>query len=270
MLVRNWVSAIALGAMAVGAQAAGFVNGGFDDGTTNGWVIGGGSRSGQNLININPNDYLPGGLRYSAGIANGHSEIVTPGLDPQFGALMQNVVFGGTHALRVEDRTTGGFVSLASQTVTNYTDPDIFFAWQAVLENGGHSAEQSAAMIIKLTDVTTNQVLISRIYNAVGGGGGVDARFTQQGNYFYTPQWQIEQLSIDASRMGNTFELIVLASDCAPTGHEGYVYLDGFGSVAPPPGPGGNVPEPGALLLAGTALMGAIGLRRRKQAGKAA
>lgn len=263
MSIKQWGAALAALTLAASANAAGFVNGSFEDGTTTGWTIGGGSRSSQNLSSIDPSQYLPGGSRYNATIANGHSAVVgTSYVDTSpVGNLLPSPVYGGNYSLRVEDTTSGGYVSVASQTVANYTDPDIFFAWLAVLENGGHSAEQSAAMIIQLKDLTVGDVLISRVYNAVGGGGGVDARFSQLGNYYYTSQWQIEQLAIDASRQGNTFELTVLASDCGPTGHEGYIYLDGFGNVAPPPA---GVPEPGALLLAGTALLGAAGVRRRK------
>ena len=246
------------------SQAAGFVNGGFDDGTTNGWTIGGGNRSSQDLSDMSPGDYLPGGSRYVASIATGHSQVVSPGLDPSFGSLMPNIVYGGSNSLRVEDTTTGGYVSVASQTVNNYTDSNIFFAWLAVLENGGHSAQQSAAMIIELKDLTSGDTLISRIYNAVGGGGGVDSRFTQQGSYFYTADWQIENLVIDASRQGHDFTLTVLASDCGPTAHEGYVYLDGFGSVLPDPG--NDVPEPATALLCAAGLLGMVGMRRRKAA----
>lgn len=258
------VAAVTLTAAAL-SQAAGFVNGGFDDGTTNGWTIGGGNRSSQNLSAMNPSDYLPGGSRYSASIATTHSQVVSPGLDPTFGALMPNIVYGGTNSLRVEDTTTGGFVSVASQTVLNYTDPNIFFAWLAVLENGGHSAEQSAAMIIQLKDLTAGDTPISRIYNAVGGGGGVDSRFTQSGSYFYTADWQIENLVIDASRLGHDFTLTVLASDCGPTAHEGYIYLDGFGAQLPPPG-STDVPEPATALLCAAGVLGLLGTRRRKAA----
>jgi hypothetical protein len=270
MSIKRPLKSLAFGLAALvvasATHAAGFVNGGFEDGNTNGWTVGGGSRNGVDIAQLNPSAYLPGGSLYNATIANTHSAVVSPGADPSpgFGALMPNIVYGGNSAFRLEDRTTGGYVSVISQTVTNYTDSDIFFTWLAVLENGGHSAEQSAVMIIELRDLTANNVLISRVYNAVGGGGGVDSRFATFGNFYYTPQWQIEQLSIDASLSGHDFRLTVLASDCAPTGHEGYLYLDGFGAVNPPPG--GTVPEPGTLALAGAALLGMVGMRRRKQA----
>lgn len=120
-------------------------------------------------------------------------------------------------------------------------------------------------MIITLTDLTTNTELIRREYNAASGGGGVDPRFAFDGSNFYTPQWQIEQLTLDAGSLGHDFLLSVLGADCQPTGHWGYVYLDGFGAVAPPPG--GGVPEPAAwaMMLAGFGLVGAV-MRRREKA----
>jgi hypothetical protein len=263
MRAKRWAAVLAGLTLAANSYAAGFINGGFEAGDFSGWTVGGGARSSQNLSSMNPADYLPGGSRY-ASPGNAHSAIVTPGLDPTFGALMPNIVYGGSYSARVQDTTTGGYVSVVSQTVNNYTDANIFFAWLAVLENGGHSAEQSAAMIITLKDLTAGDTVISRIYNAVGGGGGVDSRFTQAGSYFYTPLWQVEQLAIGPDRMGHNFELIVLATDCGPTAHEGYIYLDGFGAITPPPG--GDVPEPATGLLFGAALLGMAGLRRRRSA----
>jgi PEP-CTERM motif len=247
-------------------HAQAFVNGGFDDGTTTGWTVGSGNRSGAAFGSLNPASYL--GLNGGGPSAGNRSAVVSPGLDPVLGALMPNIVFGGTNSYRVEDAgVIGGWLSVISQTVTNYSAPDIFFAWMAVLDNGGHSQADSAGMIITLTDVTTNTLLINRRYNAGNGGGGVDPRFSSSGSLFYTPQWQIEQLSIDALLANHTFTLTVLATDCGPTGHTGYVYLDGFGAVAPPAGPIGAVPEPSTYgMIGAAALVAAVVARRRKQA----
>lgn len=265
MNIKKTVTALSIALTAFAATpvfAAGFVNGGFDNGTASGWTVGSGSRSSQNFSAINPAAYL--GANGGGPSGGNRSSVVTPGLDPVLGNLMPNIVYGGTHSYRVEDAgVTGGWVSVISQTVTNYTDPNIFFAWLAALDNGGHSDEQSAGMIITLKDLNTNEVIIDRRYNAGNGGGGVDSRFLSgPGGYFYTPQWQIEQLTIGQDRAGHDFELTVLATDCGPTGHSGYVYLDGFGAVAPPPD--GTVPEPASLALLGLGLAG-IGFSRRKK-----
>ncbi|HYR25160.1 MAG TPA: PEP-CTERM sorting domain-containing protein, partial [Aquabacterium sp.] len=60
--------------------------------------------------------------------------------------------------------------------------------------------------------------------------------------------------------------LSLLATDCPYGAHAGYVYLDGFGSVAPPPGPVPSVPEPETytLVLAGLGVVGFVSRRRRR------
>lgn len=253
-------------------NAASFINGNFETGDATGWTIGGGYRGGVANNALNPADVLPGGSRYNVGIANGHSSIVTPGLDPRTGNML-NQVYSGNYSWRVEDTTTGGYASAISQRVNNYTDSNIFFAWAAVLE-GAHGTNDAATMKISLLDLTAGDVLISREYNAADDGSGVDPRFnvfraSNGANFFWTP-WQIEQLVLPANRIGHDLQLTVLASDCEPTAHAGYLYLDGFGSVLPPPVDG--VPEPATIWFLASGLI-AIAWRvqrsRAKQAVKA-
>lgn len=210
-----------------------FNNGGFESGNANGWIRGGGTRQGIPSSQIASINYKPGGIRYVANVATTHSAIVSSSYDGYIGSLMEKIVRTGTYAMRVEDLATKYFVSVISQQIKDYLCTDIYFAWLAVLENGGHSADDSSIMLITLKDVTAGDILITRRYNAAGTGGGVDVRFKTKGAYFYTPNWQIEHLPINASRIGHSFELDVLVADCNQGGHKGYVYIDSFGGLAP-------------------------------------
>lgn len=241
-------------------QAAGFVNGDFELGDASGWQV---------YSSVSRTSVLNAGLtpswliaRYATNPIAAHSAVIAAGtVDPHVGAALGATVYGGNWGYRVEDTTSGGYASLIQQSVTNYTDANIFFAWKAVML-GAHGTSDAATMKITLRDDTTNTVIISREYNAASGGGGVDPRFSLLSNNYYTPVWQIEQLAIDASLTGHDFTLSVLASDCQPTAHWGYVYLDGFGAAPPQPG----VPEPATLALMGLGLAGLAASRRRKTA----
>jgi hypothetical protein len=251
------LAAVGMLALAAGtASANGFTNGGFEDGSTAGWTTGGGYRGGTLNSELSPGMLLPGGSLN--GDAGDRGQIIDSSyLDPNIGAALGSTVYAGKYSYRAEDTTNGGYGTTISQKVTNYTDSKIYFAWKAVLENGGHEENESAVMQLTLTDNTTNELLISRTYNAGDGGGGVDSRFSTQDNLFYTANWQIEQLAIDGSRSGHDFTLSLLAADCEPTGHTGYAYLDGFGAANPVP-----EPETYAMLIAGLGLLGFM--KRRK------
>lgn len=259
MNAKKWTVLAALALTAGAASAGGFGNGGFESGTTAGWTTGGGHRGSVDNTHLAPALFLPGGaLNGDAGVRG--AVVDSSYVDPNIGAALGATVYAGRYAYRAEDTTIGGYATAISQKVTHYTDPNVFFAWKAVLENGGHSAPESALMQVTLTDDTTGELLIGRSYNAGEGGVGVDTRFASLGNLFYTPSWQIEQLSIDSARMGHDFTLSLLAADCQPTAHTGYAYLDGFGGVTP------SVPEPEgcALLLAGLGLLGLVKCRKSR------
>lgn len=262
MKLKHVVGLMALVGLTGLAQADTFANGGFESGSTSGWTTGGGDRSGYYNSGITPADFLPGGKLYTDDGSRG-AIIDKNYVDGNVGAKIGSVVLDGNYSYRAEDTTYGGFGTVISQQVKNYTDSDIYFGWKAVLENGGHAEDESAAMILTLTDNTTGQLVLSRTYNAGNGGGGVDSRFLTEGEFFYTPSWQLERLTIDQSLSGHDFTLSLLAADCQPTGHTGYAYIDGFGSYVPP------VPEAEtyAMMLAGLGMMGVIA--RRKKAAKA-
>ena len=260
MKMKHVVAMMALVGLSGLAQAGNFANGGFESGTTSGWTTGGGYRGDSPNAAITPADFLAGGALNSDD--GGRGAIIDKNyVDANVGALIGSTVLDGNYSYRAEDTTYGGYGTVISQQVKNYTDTDIYFGWKVVLENGGHVEDESAVMMLTLTDNTTGQLVLSRTYNAGDGGGGVDSRFRTEGEYFYTPGWQLERLSIDQSLSGHDFTLSLLAADCQPTGHTGYAYIDGFGSYVPP------VPEPEtyAMMLAGLGMMGWMA-RRKKSA----
>lgn len=260
-MMKKTSLALAISMMVSGpAFSAAFVNGGFEDGDFGSWTTGGGYRASVNNSGLDPVDFLPGGSLYNSTL--NHSAIVTAGIAPHTDGNL-NQVYSGTYSARVEDTTYGGYASVITQTVTNYTDPNIFFAWAAVLQ-GAHGLNDAATFILALTDDTLGTTLISREYNAATSGGGVDSRFTKSADNYYYTAWQIEQLDVSAAQ-GHDFTLSLLAADCQPTGHAGYVYLDGFGAITPPGGDGGSVPEPATLALLGLGALG-LGVSRRRKA----
>lgn len=246
--------------LATTAHADPFINGGFETGNTTGWTVSNAVyRGGSGVFN----DTVTPEWVFSHQSPNGamHSAVIdTTYVDPRVGSVIGSTVYAGNYALRVEDTNTGGYASAVTQTVSNYTEDSINFVWKAVML-GAHNDYDAATFKIVLRDLTDGVDLITRDYNAATGG----SIFSTSGSNYYTKDWQIETLAIDEALKGHDFMLSLVAADCQPTAHWGYVYLDGFGSVA---GGGGddtnNVPEPVSLALFGLGLLSMTAARRRK------
>jgi hypothetical protein len=67
------------------------------------------------------------------------------------------MVYSGNYSGRVNDPYNNYSVSVISQTVNNWQDDHIYFAWAAVLQ-ASHGSTDSDNFTLKLTDDNTNTV----------------------------------------------------------------------------------------------------------------
>lgn len=233
------------------AFAGSFVNGNFESGDFTGWTQGAGYLAdSQTTNNLNPSDFMAGGSQYD--MSANASAIVSPGLDPNTGNHL-NMVYSGNHSARVNDSNPNYSVGVISQTVNSYTDPSIYFAWAAVLEES-HGPTDSDVFQLLLTDDTKGTTLYNVTYNSATAPAGLFSTYEDSNyNTWYYTDWQVQNLDVSADQ-GDTFTMTLLASDCPYGGHAGYVYLDGFGAVLPPPSSG--VPEPSSYGLLAAGMLG--------------
>jgi PEP-CTERM motif len=254
----------ALLALSGTAMADSFFNGGFEDGNVGKWETGSGYRGSTFNTDLSAASFLAGGALN--GTSSEMVTVVGPGDDPRVGALLSQV-YKGSYSARIGDTTTGGNGGAIAQTVVNYGATTLNFSWAAVVEPQ-HSLSDAPIFSVKLIDVTDGKTIYSTDFLAASGASTAGLfKTSADPRYLYAP-WQDVSLN---TVIGHTYRMELFAADCQPTGHLGYAYLDGFGSVSGGNGdngtvvtpPGGTVPVPTSVALLGLGLMGLL-VKRKK------
>lgn len=248
-----------------------FTNGGFESGDFTGWTQANGTNNGLTL----PQPFTGASINIGAG-GLFRGAVVTTGATELVGAPI-TLPFAGTFTARVNNDATGGIAnSIAQQDVITAADRDpsdnrlhVRFAYAVVLEDPNHAPQQQPFFYVRVRNVTKGTIL----YEDFSFAGQVGTQFQPvPGNTTYQYlDWKPADVIVPDADLGDTIEVYLLASDCSPTGHSGYAYLDGFGSrVVGPGGPSAVAPVPTlsemaflalGLLLAGA---GASTLRGRR------
>jgi len=242
--VKLIVVAAALG-LASTAQA-GFVNGGFETGDFTGWLVEYGKTSNVGFPSSGVNTTFAGHQAVIGATADPYSPFDTP--------------FNGNFMARLNIAQTGADKSRISQTGTMLAgETEVFINWGAVLEDPQHAAaDQPFFSII----VQKNGVEVYNFTHTAGSGGNVGWTVSPAASdtFYKSGQAQITGLA-----EGDKVTVILTVQDCDLSGHFGYAYLDGIGTVAEPPPDGNSVPDSGAtLLMLVPAFFGLIALRRKK------
>lgn len=260
--------ALALGLVLASTPAfAIFTNGGFEQNNFAGWTVAGGTNPG--LLGAEP--FTSASIQINPGAA-GPSAIVGQIIDPLAPTIMLPRV--GQLTAKLNDENGGALVTTLVQTdtVTNADIdvgdglPHIRFAFAPVMDDPSHSPNQQPYFYVAVKNLVDNSILFEQF--AYSGQTGVNF-LNGAGSWKYL-EFQNVDIVLPLSAVGQQVELTIVAADCALGGHGGYVYVDGFGSAAVPPGGGvaaeiREVPvdQPLALvLLAG--LLGLLGWRAKR------
>lgn len=262
--------AVASAIVAVPAFAI-FQNGGFETGNFTGWTQSSGINNG--LTGVPPFsgasvNVAPGGAFRGAVVTGGPDLAGAPIALPR----------AGSSTARVNNLATGGIANAISQTdVITVADRDssdnrlhVRFSYAVVLQDPGHSAAGQPFFYLRVRNVTKNTVLFQDF--SFAGQTGTQFKVIPLNTGYKYLDWQNADVLVSDADLGDSIEVYLLASDCQPTAHSGYAYLDGFGSAVVPPGPGAvvapvvEVPTlaEGSLVALGLLLLGAAAYGRRR------
>jgi uncharacterized repeat protein (TIGR01451 family) len=244
-VVRVVVSiSLAAFSMAGVVAIADFVNGGFEDGTLSSWTVTTYTR-GNNTVATPVEETLRSGLSLTAGGTDNTSVVSGSSTESEYdvnlgaSSTLRFPLFGVNSARVNYKLTSSTNANSLKQTITITTaDVDTYdnkahvrFAVAPVLEDGSHSAAQQPYYFVNVRNITKNTTL----YHSFKYANQPGVPWKQgTGNYVYT-DWQLVDVSPGAGTLdvGDSVEIEVIGARCAPTGHSGYVYVDGFGAFLP-------------------------------------
>lgn len=230
-----------------------FQNGGFETGDFSGWSFDYGIRPYGDTQTINwgqGNNGLSTVMDNSATMPG-----QTQDVNPYNGNYMARIndIFGNYHATKIWQQDT-----ITQADIDN--GAKLYVNWGAALIEPVNSHPTGAQPYFGISVWAAGVLQTTFQADALDH----DATWTNAGYQDGTLWYKADQWSYDLSAFnaGDTVKVEMFVADCGWGGHGGYAFLDGIGTVQPPPP--SNVPVPGALVLGGigTALVGSIRRRR--------
>ena len=110
--------------------------------------------------------------------------------------------------------------------VVGSTNDVFIFQYAAVLQDGGHPANESPYFDVSTTDLTTGTLPACAQYSAVASSGSLNGWTTSSvGTGVSYKAWTTVSLDLQAA-IGHTVTVKFTVSDCNQTGHFGYCYID--------------------------------------------
>lgn len=220
-----------------------FDNGGFEDGSLTGWSV-------SSFLNYGLNGAAPfdgSDIQRTAG-----GELLSSALGP-FPTMSQsdpntgNALHfpqSGQYCARVNYEGVNRNANSLKQTIV-ISDADrvggslrIQFAWAAVVENPEHDDAKQPYVYIAMKNLAKNGALLYEVFIfADDDSSSIPWRsfmLSEEEEYQFT-DWQVIDRSFTADQVatGDSVEIEVIAAGCSRTGHQGYVYVDSFGSFIP-------------------------------------
>ena len=217
-----------ISALTASVFADSFINGGFEAGNNSGWTLTSGTWSTLNPGTTN-NAY-----QSDSSIISSVTGSTTNKDSNTSGNLVE--VLQGDYSYRLGNAANGAHFATLTQTVSNYTDTNMFFGFAAVLEDPGHPISEEPKFTFTITDVTKGQVLYNVQFCADNAAAQGVTMYHGPSDWMYT-DWNVIQVDTSALQ-GDTFTVSAAAYDCALGGHGGYAYIDSFQPTLPTPNPG--------------------------------